>query len=129
METSIGLDQTAPTILVVEDEFLIRFMVSDALRDAGFAVIEACDADEALEIAYSGVPLELIFSDVRMPGSIDGLGLLAQVQDLRPTVPVIITSGHLLPDEALSKGAVKFLGKPYTSDEAVDLIKSELGSS
>lgn len=114
------------TILVVEDEFLIRFVVSDELRDAGFSVVEASNADEALEIVHSGLPIGLIFSDVRMPGSMDGLELLAHLQDLSSPVPMIITSGHLLPTEALSRGAVEFLGKPYTGAQAVDLIKSVL---
>ena len=122
-------DESAATILVVEDEFIIRFMVSDELRDAGFCVVEACNADEALEIVYSGLPVDLIFSDVRMPGSMDGLGLLTHILDLSPAIPVIITSGHLLPNEALPRGAVKFLVKPYTGADAADLIKSVLGNS
>ena len=115
------------TILVVEDEFLIRFMVSDELRDAQFSVVEASNADEALEIVHSGLSLDLIFSDVRMPGSMDGLGLLACLQDLSSPVPIIITSGHVLSEEALAKGAKKFLPKPYTGAQALDLIQSVLG--
>jgi CheY-like chemotaxis protein len=63
-------------ILVVEDEMLVQIMVSDPLRDAGFNVIEAFNADEAIRILHSGVKIDLMLSDVRMPGSMDGLGLL-----------------------------------------------------
>lgn len=122
-------DECAATILVVEDEFLIRFMVSDELRDSGLCVVEASNADEALEIVHSGLTVDLIFSDVRMPGSMDGLELLAHLQDLSSAIPVIITSGHLLPNEALQRGAIKFLVKPYTGADAADLIKSVLATS
>ena len=77
-------------ILVVEDEFLIRCMLSDELRDVGYQVIEACDASEALSVLKTVQP-DLIISDVRMPGPLDGLGLLALVRETMPTLPVIIT--------------------------------------
>ena len=116
----------AASILVVEDELLVRMMVSDFLRDAGFQVIEAFNADEAIAILQSGVRIDLMLSDVRMPGSMDGLGLLEYARDRFPALPVIITSGHLMPREALAKGAVQFLGKPYAPDYAIDLVKREL---
>lgn len=116
----------APSVLVVEDELFVRMVISDSLRDAGFNVIEAYNADEALVILQSGVIINLMLSDVRMPGSMDGLALLEYVRDSFPALPVIITSGHLVPDKALLKGAVHFLGKPYLSDHAVALVKQEL---
>ena len=114
-------------ILVVEDEFLIRTMVSDALRDAGLAVVEAADADEAMRVLQSGVAIDLVFSDVRMPGSLDGLALLENCDELFPNLPVILTSGHLLPAEALVRGAQQFLPKPYLLDDAVAAVRLELG--
>jgi DNA-binding NtrC family response regulator len=84
-------------VLLVEDELLIRMIVSDELRDAGYHVIEAANADEALVILTSKVPIDLIISDVRMPGALDGIGLLAIVRSTSATLPVIITSGHLDP--------------------------------
>jgi len=91
-------------ILVVEDEFLIRFMLSDELRDAGYQVIEACDATEAVAVLKTVQP-DLIISDVRMPGPLDGMGLLALVRETTPALPVIIISGHLHPAQALIEGA------------------------
>lgn len=110
-------------ILVVEDELLIRLMVSDELRDAGYDVIEAINADEALTILRSLARVDLIVSDVRMPRSLDGLGLLAIVRETFPTLPVIITSGHLEPARALADGASQFLGKPYALGIIVRAVK------
>ena len=119
--------KSAACILVVEDELLVRMMVSDSLRDGGFDVIEAFNADEAICILHSGVTIDLMLSDVRMPGSMDGLGLLEYSLEKFPDLPVIMTSGHLLPSEALAKGAKHFLGKPYSYDHAITLVKVELG--
>ena len=69
--------------------------ISDELREARFRVIEACDAQEAIVVLESGLPVDLILSDVRMPGQLDGLELLSVVRRSYPRLPVIITSGHL----------------------------------
>jgi DNA-binding NtrC family response regulator len=115
-------------ILVVEDELLIRIIVGDELRGAGYDVIEACDADEALMVLRSSVRVDLIISDVRMPGSMDGLGLLAFVRNAFPTIPVIITSGHLEPTLAIADGAIQFLAKPYGIDQVVRAVQKELAT-
>jgi DNA-binding NtrC family response regulator len=85
-------------------------------------VIEAASGDEAVAILKSGVRVDLVLSDVRMPGSVDGLALLAFVREHFPKTPVIITSGHLPPDLALADGAAHFLAKPYQLQQAVDMI-------
>ena len=111
-------------VLVVEDEILIRMMLSDELRDAGFHVIEAATADEALVILRTLVP-DIVVSDVRMPGSLDGMGLLAVVRENFPALPVIIASAHLQPELALADGATKFIAKPYRTDDIIDAIQQE----
>ena len=116
-------------ILVVEDEVLIRWMVAEILRDAGYAVIEAMNGDEALEIIQSGVRVDLVFSDVRMPGKIDGTTLLEIVRKQRPDLPVVITSGHCDPTAALSGGAVDFVRKPYDPDRVVTAVATHLKMS
>jgi DNA-binding NtrC family response regulator len=116
-------------ILLVEDEFLIRMMIGDQLRDAGYDVIEAFNADEALAILKSPVRIDLIISDVRMPGSIDGLGLLAIVKTTLPTLPVIITSGHLEPRLAIADGATRFVAKPFSLEVIVEAVRAELGKN
>jgi len=124
-----GVAKATPTILVVEDELLVRMMVSDSLRDAGFAVIEAFNADEAICILRSGIAIDLMLSDVRMPGSMDGLGLLDYALDMYPQLPVIMTSAHLFPGDALAKGARHFLAKPYSCDRAITVVQLELAKS
>ena len=101
-------------------------MVSDDLRDAEYEVIEACNADEALAILQSGAGVDLIFSDVRMPGTLDGLQLLAVVRERDPTLPVVITSGHLAHDTWFDDDATQFLPKPYSSRMVLALIEGGL---
>jgi CheY-like chemotaxis protein len=112
-------------VLVVEDELLIRFMLSEELRDAGYHVIEAFNADEALAILESLLP-DAIVSDVRMPGRLDGIGLLAAVREMFPTLPVIITSGHAQPARAAAHGVTKFIPKPYMMESVVRAVQDEL---
>ena len=120
-----GLDTTRGCILLVEDEPLIRLFLGDELRDAGYQVIEAATADEAMVLLDSLVP-DLVISDVRMPGSLDGIGLLAQIKGTFPAMPVIITSGHSEPSVALANGATKFIRKPYLVGEIVEIVQDEL---
>ena len=112
-------------ILVVEDEFLIRIVICDELRVAGYRVIEAASADEALAMLQSGVEVDLIFSDVRTPGAINGLELLAEVRKASPDLPVIIASGHLQPDTTFDD-TTDFLSKPYNLNNVVNLINNRL---
>ena len=116
----------APRVLVVEDEFLIRMLVADHLRDAGFAVVEAFNGDEAIAILTSGAPIDLVFTDVRMPGDADGLEVLAFVKRTRPDLPVLMTSGHLEPELAYAGGAERFLSKPCDPDLIVAAVQAAL---
>lgn len=116
-------------ILVVEDEIFIRMMISDAFRERGFSVIEAFNGDEAVDLLMTGKTVDLVFSDVRMPGSLDGLGLLEFVRRHAPELPVILTSGHLEPQLALEQGARHFLRKPYHIEAVLGLVASELAKS
>jgi CheY-like chemotaxis protein len=68
-----------PTILIVEDEFLARAMLSDHLQESGFMVLEAANADEAISTIKSGLPIDLVLTDVRMPGSINGFGVAKRI--------------------------------------------------
>lgn len=115
-------------ILVVEDEVLIRFMVSDELREAGYDAIEACNADEAVAILESRVSVDLVISDVRMPGTIDGLGLLAFIRASFPDLPVIMMSGHLEPRLAMIDGATQFVAKPFLLDAVLKAVRVEIGN-
>ena len=94
----------------------------------GYQVIEACDATEALAVLNTVQP-DLIISDVRMPGPIDGMGLLALVRKTMPSLPVIIISGHFHPEQALSHGATQFVGKPYVMIAVVEAVQKALGKT
>jgi CheY-like chemotaxis protein len=113
------------TILVVEDEFLIRLMIVEALREAGFEVVEASTADEALTIIKSGTPVHLVFSDVRMPGSMDGIALMSLLREIRPELKLAVASGYS-PDWPSPNLVDAFIGKPYDVPRAVNRIKSLL---
>ena len=114
-----------PYILVVEDEFLIRLMLCECLREAGYHVIEARDADEALLMLNLSLP-DLVISDVQMPGSLDGMGLLSLVKTSHPNVPVIVASGHFPETTALAAGADHFVSKPYSYDLMLKITHSIL---
>ena len=113
---------TARVVLVVEDEWIIRMHVVDVLRERGWRVVEAVDGDEAVEFLQSGAAVDLIFTDVRMPGAIDGLALLAFARRTRPHVPVVVSSGHLDPHTAIDAGAAAFVIKPYLLDVVATIV-------
>jgi CheY-like chemotaxis protein len=117
-----------PTILVIEDEPLIRMTVADDLRDAGFEVLEASNADEALLLFEQQSSIHAIFTDIDMPGVLDGLKLAWVVKERWPTVEIVITSGHRnvgdcdMPDRAV------FFPKPYAHKPVIAAL-SRLTSS
>ena len=86
--------QAAPArILVVEDDPLIRFAIAEALRDLGASVVEAATADEAWQYLTGGEPVDVIFTDYRMPGSMTGAELAVRVRGQFPALEVVVTSG------------------------------------
>lgn len=111
-----------PVVLIVEDEILIRMLLSEALRQEGYAVIEAANADEAFLVLHATPNPDVLVTDVRMPGTVDGFQLAAFVRRTRPKLKVIITSGHAGPDGALGL-ADAFLPKPYELGAIVGRIR------
>src|SRR4030088_786364 len=83
------------SVLVVEDEMLLRMRAVDMVEDAGFTAIEAVNADDALAILESRSDIELLFTDIQMPGSFDGLHLAHAVHERRPAIKIILVSGHV----------------------------------
>jgi CheY-like chemotaxis protein len=112
-------------VLVVEDEILIRSAVAEFLRNVGYRVIEAADAAEAVAIFASRTQIDLVFSDINMPGPMDGLGLVRWIADHRPGIQVILTSAISHARRAGQSGA-GFLRKPYRLAEAARRIASLL---
>ena len=111
-----------PTVLVVEDESLIRFIIVEELHDAGFLTVEANGADEAIAILGARQDITLVFTDVDMPGSMDGAKLAAAVRDRWPPVHIIITSGKAKP-EIMPMHAL-FIPKPYVPTDVVSAMRT-----
>jgi DNA-binding NtrC family response regulator len=120
------IEETRTTILVVEDEMLIRMISAEMLEDAGFKVIEAESADEALQILERAENVQVLFTDIRMPGSMDGLELAMLVHRRWPNIKLLLTSGHrsLAPNEVPDDG--RFVPKPYSLTAVVNEIREML---
>jgi CheY-like chemotaxis protein len=103
-----------PLVLVVEDEALLLFSIADELRESGFEVIEATNADMAIQALTENPAIEVVFTDIDMPGSMDGIRLSSIVRHRWPPIQIIVTSGKARPlADALPAGS-KFLTKPYS---------------
>jgi CheY-like chemotaxis protein len=117
------------TVLVAEDEFIVRLTIAEFLRDAGYNVIEAGNADEALAVFESGQLVDLLFTDVRMPGSMDGCELARQVRAKWPTTQIILTSGYsegLLTARSVNEDFV--VPKPYRPQAVLSTIRTVIGT-
>ena len=117
-----------PTVLVVEDELLIRIGAACCLADAGFEVIEAADAEEAIAALEACADVVLVFTDVNMPGQIDGLDLAWEVSRRRPEIPVIVTSGKATPREDQIPSGGRFLAKPYAPEALPKIVAQALAN-
>jgi CheY-like chemotaxis protein len=112
-----------PAVLIVEDEPLVRLGAVRAIEDAGFEVIEAANADEAIRILENRSDIRVVFTDIHMPGSIDGLKLAHAVRDRWPPIKIIVTSGHGLVSEDDLPAGGRFFAKPYDSAQITDTIR------
>ena len=109
-------EKNVPVILIVEDEALVRLSAVGMLEDAGFRTIEAANGDEALELLAVDSDVQLLFTDVNMPGTIDGLALARQVHDRWPQIRIMVASARQEPQpEELPVGS-RFEQKPYSLD-------------
>jgi CheY-like chemotaxis protein len=114
-----------PVVLVVEDEHLLRMNATEIIADAGFDVVEARNADEAIGILEARPDIHVVFTDIEMAGSMDGLKLAHFVRDRWPPIKIVATSGHhVLKAGDLPAGGI-FLPKPY-SFEGLSSILREL---
>lgn len=108
-----GYAAQRPAVLVVEDEPLQRMMAVDLVEEAGFEAIEAADADEAVRILEARADIRIVFTDIDMPGSMDGMMLAAAIRDRWPPIEIIITSGHIREQEVEMPIRGVFFPKPY----------------
>jgi CheY-like chemotaxis protein len=121
------MTQPRPLILVVDDEPLVRFVAADALEDGGFAVTEAANAENALKVLEARCDVQLLFTDIQMPGAMDGLELVRLVHGRWPKVRIIITSGRLQPNAADLAANDCFLSKPYRGGELLARVLGLIG--
>ncbi len=119
----------APTnVLVVEDEMVLRMKAMDIVEDAGFTAIEAVNADEALAILESRSDISLLFSDIQMPGSMDGLMLAHAVQDRWPSIKIILVSGQVKVSDADKPADSRFFGKPLEVKQMIAELQEMVGA-
>jgi CheY-like chemotaxis protein len=113
------------TILVAEDEVLVRMNIADQLRGAGYKVLEASNANEALDL-LRGHPVRLLFSDIRMPGTMDGVGLARAIRSQYPEIKVLLTSAESFSASHWADND-GFFPKPYDAKRIIEYIKTLLG--
>jgi two-component system, response regulator PdtaR len=110
--------------LVVEDEVFIRMIAADTLADQGLTIFEAANADEALALLEAHPEIGILFTDVNMPGAIDGLELARRVAEKRPKVRIIVTSGRQHVSRSALPHSGTFLPKPYGPQGLVWAVES-----
>lgn len=114
---------TPITVLVVEDEPLVRMDISDQLQDFGFKVVEAAHADEAIDMLIANLDIRVVFTDVDMPGSMDGLKLAAAVRKRWPPIKIIVVSGHRRVHLDDIPAESRFFSKPYVAKDIASAIR------
>jgi two-component sensor histidine kinase/CheY-like chemotaxis protein len=122
-----GVTAALPTVLIVEDEMVLRMRAVDIVEDAGFTPIEAVNADDALAILESRSDIELLFTDIQMPGSIDGLKLAHAVHERWPLIKIMIVSGQLKLTDTDKPADSRFFGKPLDVKHMVAQMQDMIG--
>lgn len=112
-----------PAVLIVEDEELVRLIIAEELREAGFEVIEVEDGPRAVEVLRSGEAIDLLFTDIRMPGSLTGWDIAEEARNLRPDIAVIYATGFSEEALRIVPGGL-FFKKPYRASAIVDAAQS-----
>jgi DNA-binding NtrC family response regulator len=121
--TGMGQSNTQQTILVVEDECFIRMSAIATFEDAGFLAHDARNSAEALEILARHPETDVLMTDVRMPGFMDGLALVARVKIDHPAIRSIVVSGNSSAAQARKAGAAGFVAKPYLAKTIVQAVR------
>ena len=113
-----------PLVLVVEDEFLVRMNAVSLLEEAGFGVVEASSADDAIALLESRKDIRIVFTDINMPGSMDGLRLAHAIRNRWPPIELVLTPGLMrVPNEDMPERGL-FLRKPYEPGELIRMVRS-----
>jgi DNA-binding NtrC family response regulator len=113
-------------VLVVEDETLIRMNAVQMLENADFATVAACNADDAMKVLELRNDIRAVFTDINMPGSLDGMRLARIVRNRWPPIHLIVTSGLMLPSVEDLSGVGKFIPKPYQMEDVIITLRGLL---
>jgi CheY-like chemotaxis protein len=118
-----------PVVLVVEDEFLLRMHAAEMIEEAGFEVVEAGNADQAIGILEVRFDITIVFTDIQMPGSMDGLKLAAAIRGRWPPIKIVATSGLVrIGKDELPEGG-RFLPKPYNAAQIASTLRELTGQT
>ena len=121
------MTETAPRVLIVEDEIMLLEVVAAELEDAGFTVSQATTAEIALSFIESDAAIDVLFTDIRLPGEMDGWQLAEAARRLRPGLPIIYATGFTQTPPRLAEGSV-FFTKPYRANAIISAIHTLGGS-
>ena len=119
-------------VLLVEDEGLIRLAAAEVLQDEGFEVVEAWDGDEAVRLLNSSGTFDVLFTDVQMPGALDGVHVAKHARGRHPAIHVLVVSGyalHLLARLSVLQPPAHFMSKPYSLAEVVAKLNHLVGAA
>lgn len=114
----------ALTVLLIEDDALVRMVTAAELRAAGLVVIEAVSAEEAHQAIVAGLHVDVVFTDVHTEGPLDGYQFALLLKTERPNLPVILTSGQF--DRSVAAVVAPFLAKPYRVESVLQIIQAQL---
>jgi two-component sensor histidine kinase/CheY-like chemotaxis protein len=117
-----------PKVLVVEDEMVLRMRAADIVEDAGFSPVEAVNADEALAILESRSDIAVLFTDIQMPGSMDGLKLAHAVHTRWPDIKIVLVSGQVKPSDGERPADSRFFGKPLGVEQMIAELQAMMGA-
>lgn len=118
---------TRNTVLIVEDEPLLRRYAVDLIEEAGFLPLEATNADEAIKFLESRSDILMLFTDVQMPGSMDGLKLAHAVSKRWPPIKIIVVSGAIQLNDNDLPPQSRFFGKPFQTDNLISELRAMVG--
>src|SRR5580704_237441 len=124
-----SIQSRTPVVLIVEDEFLLRSHAVEMIAGAGFEVVEAANADEAIEILETRQDITVVFTDIQMPGSMDGLKLARAVRGRWPPIKIVATSGQIDLREADLPEGGRFLPKPYSPRQVTGVLRELTGGA
>ena len=120
----MGLEEPKrPVVLIVEDESLLRLNAVDMIEAAGFEVVEASNADEAIAILERRFDITVVFTDIQMPGSMDGLKLAQAVRGRWPPIKIIATSGRVGVSQGDLPEGGRFVSKPYSPNQITGVLR------